>query len=166
VSQVMSIRQDRPLMLVDLAVPRNIDPRVRKIPGVVVLDMDDIQAYAMNADMGSHPDIAAARSILKEEVGEYRKLLRIVPFIGELHRKVEKIRQQEVERVLRNLHSPEPQITAQFDLFSRALVRKILHEPTMHLRSEENEETLNDYVDTLARLFDLSENSVSNQEGI
>jgi len=161
VAEVMSQRPQKPLTLIDLAVPRNVETRVNEIPNVQVLDMDDLQSYVKNADLSSHQNIASAKLILEEEVAGYEKLLRVIPFIGELHKKVEKIRQHEVERALRNLHNPEPQVSEQIELLSQALVRKILHEPTMHLRTESNHETLNDYVDTLAKLFDLSESVVN-----
>jgi glutamyl-tRNA reductase len=119
--------------------------------------MDDLQRYVTTSGVGCHQNIALAKSIVDEEVADYEKLLRVIPFIGELHKKVEHIRQVEVARTLKHLSNPDPEVLDQIDLLSRALVRKILHEPTMHLRTETNQETLNDYVDTLARLFDLSE---------
>jgi glutamyl-tRNA reductase len=161
IAEVMARRTQRGLTLIDLAVPRNVETKVSQIPNVQLWDMDDLQAFVSQADLSQHPSIAAARLILKEETAEYEKLLHVIPFIGELHKKVEKIRQMEVERALRILHNPEPQVSEQIELLSRSLVRKILHEPTMHLRSESDQETLNDYVDTLAKLFDLSERVVT-----
>jgi glutamyl-tRNA reductase len=161
IAEVMVQRPEKVLTLIDLAVPRNVETKVTEITNVRLLDMDDIQSYARHADLSSHHNIASAKLILEEETAEYEKLLRVIPFIGELHKKVEKLRQLEVERTLRNLHNPEPQVSEQIELLSRSLVRKILHEPTMHLRSESDQETLNDYVDTLAKLFDLSESVVT-----
>jgi glutamyl-tRNA reductase len=157
IGEVMFHRPHRPLTLVDLAVPRNVETRVREIVNVQLFDMDDLQSYVTTSGVGSHQNIALAKSIVDEEVADYEKLLRVIPFIGELHKKVEHIRQSEVARTLKHFSNPDPEVLEQIDLLSRALVRKILHEPTMHLRTETNQETLNDYVDTLARLFDLSE---------
>ncbi len=157
ISNVMAQRHERPLALIDLAVPRNVETISRALPGVRVFDMDDLQAFAKDAIQSSHADIARAEHMVEEEVSEYEKLLRIIPFIGELHKKVEAIRQREVEKALRHLHEPSPEVSAQIELLSRSLVQKILHEPTMHLRTEGDQETLNDYVDALAKLFDLSE---------
>jgi glutamyl-tRNA reductase len=157
VAEAMSGRAQRPLTMFDLSVPRNVEAAVREIPNVKLFDMDDLQAYVKQAEFDNRSDIALAKTIVAAEAAEYEKLLRVIPFIGELHKKVEIIRQREVERALRNLRNPDPQVGEQFELFSRALVRKILHEPTMHLRTESDQETLNDYVDTLARLFDISE---------
>ncbi len=171
VAEAMAKRSAQPLALVDLAVPRNIETRAAELPGVRVFDMDDLQSFAKDAIVSSHEDIARAEHIVEEEVGEYEKLLRVIPFIGELHKKVEVIRQKEVEKTLRHLRIADSEtaaeIAAQIDVLSRSLVQKILHEPTMHLRSESDQETLNDYVDALARLFDLSESEAnrSHQNG-
>ncbi|MBA4399915.1 MAG: hypothetical protein C0396_08635 [Anaerolinea sp.] len=157
IGKIMSRRPHRPLTLIDLAVPRNVETRVRGIANVQLFDMDDLQRFVGISDNGSHQNITYAKSIVAEEVADYEKLLRVIPFIGGLHKKVEQIRQTEVARAVRHLANPEPEVLEQIDLLSRALVRKILHEPTMHLRNETNQETLNDYVDALSRLFDLSE---------
>lgn len=156
--QVMQRRKGRSMTIVDLAVPRNTEARVKDIPNVDVVDMDDLQTFAKSAVVSSHQEIARAQDIVEEEVTAYEKLLRIIPFIGELHRKVEDIRQREVEKALRRLSNPTPEVSEQMEQLSRSLVRKVLHEPTMHLRTETNQETLTDYVDLLAKLFDLSEN--------
>lgn len=154
---IMALRPFRPLTLIDLAVPRNVENTVGEIKNVQLFDMDDLQRYVATTDQDSHQIITFAQSIVNEEVAEYEKLLRVVPFIGELHKKVEQIRQVEIARALRRLSNPEPEVVEQLELFSRTLVRKILHEPTMHLRTETNQETLKDYVDILSRLFDLTE---------
>jgi glutamyl-tRNA reductase len=158
ISEVMAERPDRPLMLIDLAVPRNVESRAAEIPNVQVFDMDDLQSFAREAaTVGSSKDISRAEWIVADEAAEYEKLLQVIPFIGELHKKVEIIRQREVEKTMRYLHEPDNEVREQIELLSHSLVRKILHEPTMHLRTETNQETLNDYVDALSKLFDLSE---------
>jgi glutamyl-tRNA reductase len=161
IAEVMSQRPQQALTLIDMAVPRNVDPKVNEIPNVQVLDMDNIQDYVDQAGLSNRQSMTSAKLIVEQETAEYEKLLRVIPFIGELHKKIEKIRQQEVERVLRHLPQADAQVSEQIEIFSRSLVTKILHEPTMHLRTEANDETLNDYVDTLTKLFDLSESKVS-----
>jgi glutamyl-tRNA reductase len=157
ISQVMAKRPERPLALIDLAVPRNVETKARDLPGVHVYDMDDLQTFAKDAIQGSHEDIARAERMVEEEVAEYEKLLRIIPFLGELHKKIETIRQREVEKTLRRLPNLDAEVSAQIELLSRSLVQKVLHEPTMRLRTGSDQESLNDYVDALAKLFDLSE---------
>jgi glutamyl-tRNA reductase len=157
IQEVIEQRPQTPLLLIDLSVPRNVDPGIREIPNVQLFDMDDIQSFALNHIQGGNQGFAKAEQIVEAEVAEYEKLFRVIPFIGELHKKMEHIRQREVEKTLRHLNSPNPQINEQIELLSRSLVQKILHEPTRHLRTETDQEALEDYVGTLARLFDLSE---------
>jgi glutamyl-tRNA reductase len=158
ISEAMAGRPERPLMLIDLAVPRNVESRAAEIPNVRVFDMDDLQSFAREApDGGGNQDIRRAERIVADEAAEYEKLLQVIPFIGELHKKIETIRQREVEKTMHYLHEPDNLVREQIELLSHSLVRKILHEPTMHLRTETNQETLNDYVDALSKLFDLSE---------
>jgi glutamyl-tRNA reductase len=158
VQAAMAHRAGRALVLVDLGMPRNVAPAVREVAGVQVFDMDDIQSFALSAGANGHAGLAQAEAIVSSELAEYEKLLKIIPFLGELHRKVEQIRKQELEKALRKLNGTGPEVAEQLEIFSQSLVRKILHEPTMHLRSEADGESLNEYVDALAKLFDLNEN--------
>jgi glutamyl-tRNA reductase len=119
--------------------------------------MDDLQAFVQTAVASQYQDIALAKSIVAEEVIEFEKLLRVTPFLGELHKKAEHIRRDAVRRALGKLHDPDPQVSEQLELLSRSLVRKLLHEPTMHLRTVRNPETLNYYVDVLSQLFELND---------
>lgn len=157
ITDVMGQRPNRPLMLIDLAVPRNVEEAVGQIPGVQTLDMDDLQRFVQTSAAGQYQDLALAKTIVAEEVAEFEKLLRVTPFLGELHKKAEHIRQEAVRRALGKLRDPDPQVSEQLELLSRSLVRKLLHEPTMHLRTVRNAETLNHYVDVLSQLFELDE---------
>jgi glutamyl-tRNA reductase len=155
VAQVMARRPQRRLTLVDLAVPRNVSPDVKRLPNVRFYDMDDLQAFARRSPTSSPTHIARAEAILQQQVAEYAKLLQIMPLIGELHKKVEVLRQREVEKTLRQLHNPDPLVSERIEILSRSLVRKILHEPTMHLRMEADQENLSHYAGVISRLFDL-----------
>jgi hypothetical protein len=93
-----------------------------------------------------------------EEVAEYAKLLRVIPFIGELHKKIERIRRQEVEKTLRRLAQPGAQVSEQIELLSRSLVRKILHEPPCTCAPKRT--TAQQVRGYPGRLYNLSENGV------
>ena len=157
VEEVMACRPGQPLALVDLAVPRNIESRAGDLTGVRLYDMDDVQAFAREDGRENNPEIARAEAIVAEETAEYERLLRIIPVIGELHKKAEELRRREVERALQHLHNPDPEVTQQLDLLSKSLVRKVLHEPTMRLRTEANRDTLKDYLAILSDLFDINQ---------
>jgi glutamyl-tRNA reductase len=155
VAQVMLRRPQQTLTLIDLAVPRNVAPNVKGLPNVRAYDMDDLQAFARKSPARGPLQIAQAEAILQHEVAEYAKLLQVMPLIGELHKKVEVLRQREVEKTMRQLHDPDPAVSERIEILSRSLVRKILHEPTMHLRMEADQESLSQYAGVISRLFDL-----------
>ena len=167
VAQVMRRRPQRMLTLIDLAVPRDVAVDVKKVANVRVYDMDDLQAFARKSPTSSPFEIARAEAILKREVTEYAKLLQVLPLIGELHKKVEDLRQREVEKTMRQLHDLDPAVKEHIEFLSRSLVRKILHAPTMHLRLEADQENLSQYAEVISRLFDLhaSEAEFSSPEG-
>lgn len=158
IADAMTKRHGEPIALIDLAVPRNVDPRVKEIDQVHLFDMDDLQAFAKLSSANRDQGLNRAEAIVEEEVAEYEKLLRVMPVIGELHKKAERIRQREVKRAMRNLHVNDPEVTAQMEILSRSLVKKILHEPTMRLRQEADEAELLDYMGTLSKLFDIPQN--------
>lgn len=161
VADAMLKRNREPIALIDLAVPRNVDPQVKEIDQVHVFDMDDLQAFAKISSAEQDQGLARAEAIVNEQVAEYEKLLRIIPFIGELHKKADGIRQREVKRALHNLHAEDPKVTEQIELLSRSLVKKILHEPTMRLRLANSDEDLFQYVEMLSKLFDIQKNGLN-----
>lgn len=161
VADAMVKRNREPIALIDLAVPRNVDPQVKEIDQVHVFDMDDLQAFAKVSSTEQAQELLRAETIVSEQVAEYEKLLHIIPFIGELHKKAEDIRQREVKRALRNLHEDDPKIAEQIELLSRSLVKKILHEPTMRLRLASSDEDLFEYVGMLSKLFDIQQNGLN-----
>lgn len=155
VEAAMAKRPDRPLILVDLAVPRNIDQDVRNIPSVRLFDLDGIQSFIENSLARRKNEVPRAEEIVNEETAAFGRWLAVIPVVGELHRRAETIRQHEVERALQRLPDLDPEVMAQIEFLSQSLVRKILHEPTSRLRSEADHQTLNTYVGLITDLFGL-----------
>jgi glutamyl-tRNA reductase len=158
VEQALAARAGRPaLVLVDLGLPRNIDPAVRDLPGVILYDLDDIQAYIENAHGRRLSEVPRAEQIVQEETAAFSRWLAVMPVVGELHRRAESIRQQEVERTLHHLPDLDPKVLEQIEILSQSLVRKILHEPTAQLRNEAEGDNLEKYVEMINSLFKLTE---------
>jgi glutamyl-tRNA reductase len=148
------------LTVIDLGVPRNVDPAAGALPGLDRFDVDDLQAFAAQGE-AAQGFLARAHEIVAEEFGEFGKLLRVMPLIGELHRKAEDVRRREVERTLHHLPELDPATQEQIEQLSRSLVRKLLHEPTIHLRDETDPENLREYVQVISKMFDLSQQGQS-----
>lgn len=161
VAEVMKMRVERPLILIDIAVPRDIDPAARDIPGVHLFDVDDLQATldeSLDARKAEIPQVelilAGEQACLQLEL----RTLTVQPLIADLHQKAEAIRQRELERTLRHLGDVDAQTLDQLQHLTRSLVTKLLHEPTQQLRTQAANGTAVDYASTVRQLFGLTAN--------
>ncbi len=150
------------MLLLDLGVPGNIDPAARRLAGVQLVNLDDLQAGITEVVAGQEEAIASAQAIVQEEAGEFEDWLEIIPVISELHKKAEAIRQREVARTLRRLPGADPQLSEMLEVLSQSLVNKLLHEPTMHLRKGRGQ-AIKNYSQAIETLFDLPAGGDSNE---
>ncbi len=130
-------RGGRPLCLLDLAVPRDVEPAVAQLENVFLYDIDDLQAVAAQAAAQRRGEIPAAERIVSEEVDRFWGWydgLGVVPVIRAFRDRLDDVRRAELERALRRLGHLSPEDRAQVDQFSQALLNKFLHEPTVVLK--------------------------------
>lgn len=148
-------RRARPLLAIDLGVPRNIDPVVRAHPGVTLFDMDDLAATVERAKGARRGEIDDAQKIVLEEVATYRQSSRergAAPIIAALRASIETIRQREIDALSGEI---TPQVRDQIDRVSKAVLAKVLHEPTMVLRESAGTSKGERLVESLRSLFRL-----------
>lgn len=157
VGQVMERRQERGLLLLDIALPRDIAPEVRGLAGVQLFDLDDMKHRLKATFEHRQKEASQVERIVREEMQAFAHWMEVIPTVGKLHRKAEKIRQQEVERVMQHLSDVDPAVQEQIERLSRSLVKKLLHEPSTKLRTEVKNRQLGTYMDTLHYLFGLNE---------
>jgi glutamyl-tRNA reductase len=151
---VAASRMGRPLVLIDLAVPRDIEPSVRDCPGIALYDMDDLQrAVARNMD-AREAEAAEALVLVREEVGrfqEWMSSLDVVPTISALRRRADEV----VEQVLRENESRWETLSEgdreRVEIVARAVVSRLLHEPTVRLKDRQSYRD----VHTVRELFGL-----------
>lgn len=159
VSAVMAQRDRGDLMLVDLAVPRDIAPDVESIEQCFLYTLDDLNDIAQAGMRARREAAAAAELIIAEEVGQFqqwRESLDVVPAIRRLRDHVEMRRQEEVRRFAHYLdQGQDPH--AVLDAFSKALMNKMLHDPIATLRQPCQEATNESLVAALDILFHLSD---------
>jgi len=151
----MATRPARDLILLDIAVPRDIDPAVRVIPCVELTDADELQSSLDEAFAARQNEVPKIKIIIAEEKQLLTAKLRtnsVKPVIIGLRGRADRIRQSELERIFPNLDALAPETQKQLQYFSRALVNKLFHEPTIRLKT--NAETAV-YADALTDLFDL-----------
>lgn len=160
ISNVMDSRPSRPLVLLDIAVPRNIEPDVGQIVGVHLYDADHLQSSLDGALAARQAEAPKVECIITEELDALAIQLRVLnvrPVIVHLREKAERIRQEEVERTLRYLGDANPQIVKQLHLFSRSLINKLLHDPTVRLKSKAGNDEAAQYAAAINDLFALDE---------
>ena len=158
VAPAVARRRGRPLCILDLAVPRDVEPAVAQLENVFLYDLDDLQAVAAQAAAGRRRDIPAAEHIVSEEVerfwGWYGGLV-VVPVLKAFRDRMEQVRATELERALRRMPHLTPEDRAQFEQFSRALLNKFVHPPTVALKEAAQAGRGYSLLEALRRLFGL-----------
>ena len=160
-------RKNRPIFLIDISVPRNIDPAINKIDNVFLYDIDDMHAVVEANRRTRKEEADKGEQIIVEEVetfSKWFKSLEVVPAIVALREKVEDIRRKELERVTDKLRTLSPEEIAAVEGLTNTIISKILHGPLVALKSEANSNNGLLYVETIKKIFNL-EVKVSDEEG-
>jgi glutamyl-tRNA reductase len=158
VLRAMAERPDRPLLVIDIAVPRDVDPAVGDIPGVTVLDMDDLRAFAAAGAAGRQAEAAGARAIVDTAVERYLDEVSArgaVPVIRSLRDRAESVRQAELDRVAGRLVGLDDQQRDAVEAATRAIVAKLVHEPIVRVKDAAGSAKGDRLADSLRDLFDL-----------
>ena len=147
-----------PLRVIDLGVPRNVDPAVGRRPGITLLDMDVLSASVARALGDRQEESVAARAIVDAEVERFRTASRqrgAAPIIASLRAQLESLRMSELERHRAQLADLTQQEWDQVDAATKAVLAKMLHEPTMLLKETAGTPRGERLVEALRILFDL-----------
>ena len=144
--------------MVDLGVPRNVEPAAGALDGVVLFDMDDLRASVADAVSGRREEVAAAAAIVTEAVERYRVASRArdaAPVISALRARLEEVRRAELERRRQKQSSLDDGQWEQVDSMTRAMMAKLLHDPTVALKEASGTPRGERLVEALRTLFDL-----------
>jgi glutamyl-tRNA reductase len=155
---VLESRGGRPLLIVDIAVPRDVDPAVGSLPGVTLLDMDDLTASAAVAMAGRRQEVPRAVAIVAEEVDRYLDVAaqrHVAPLVTALRDRGETVRVGELARFRSRLAELDPAQAAAVDALTRGIVAKLLHEPTVNVKAGAGTPTGEQLAQGLQRLFEL-----------
>jgi glutamyl-tRNA reductase len=145
------------LLVVDVAVPRDVDPDVSSLPGVTLLDMDDLRASVDAGLAARRREVGRARDLIDDEVARYRDAATArsaAPLVVALRQRAEEVRAAEVARLGRNLSPAERD---SLEALSRSLVAKLLHEPTVRLKDTVGTVRGERLAEATRELFDLDE---------
>ena len=151
-------RRYRPMFLIDIAVPRDIDPATNKLDNFYLYDVDDLQGVVQANIKERQKEAAKAEKIVDEEVGQFQgwlATLGVKPTIVALRGQVEELRRSELNKVLAQLGHLDDRDKQAIEAFSSALINKILHQPTSVLRQASLGPEGNGYIDAVRMLFGL-----------
>ncbi len=158
VAPAIGRRGGRPLCILDLAVPRDVEPAVGQLENVFLYDIDDLQAVAAHAAAERHQEVPAAERIVSDEVERFWAWyggLAVVPVLKEFRGRLDDVRAAELERALKRLPHLSPEDRAQVEQFSHALLNKFLHPPTIALKQAAQAGRGYGLLESLKKLFGL-----------
>jgi glutamyl-tRNA reductase len=132
-------RSGRPLLIVDIAVPRDVGPGVADLPGVDVFDLDDVSDWAERGRSQRLAEVASVEDIIVDELERYAveaTALQAAPLVSALRSHAEAVRNAEVERLARKLRHLDPSDLETIEALTKGIVAKLLHEPSVRLRAQ------------------------------
>jgi glutamyl-tRNA reductase len=158
VKNTMRGRKNMPLFFIDIAVPRNVEPRVNEIENAFVYTIDDLKGIVESNLSKRKGEAVKAERMIDEEVikfSEWLKTLDVVPTIVALKEKCKKICQIELKKTLSSLGDLTPEQRKSVENLAISITKKVLNDPIVFLKSKENRSSRNLYLDSAQKLFNL-----------
>jgi glutamyl-tRNA reductase len=150
-------RDGRPLLMIDIAVPRDIDSSVRELRGLTLYDMDDLQRESARNLSGREAESTRARTLVAEEASRFAQWLAsldVVPTIAALHERADEIVRQVLSENERRWVSLSDDDRERVETLARAVASRLLHEPTLRLKGSAGDESYA-YMQALRELFGI-----------
>jgi len=160
--EVMRRRDGRAILVVDVAVPRDVDPGVGQVFGVDLLDIDDLKAVGEQSLQARRAEVGKVRVIITDELDRFRfesSAREVAPLVAALRERSETLRQAEIDRLSTRLASLSPEQREVVEQLTRGVVSKLLHEPTVRLKEAAGSARGDLYADALTVLFALDDSA-------
>ena len=162
IAPTLAARGDRPLCILDISLPRDVDPAVGKLGNVYLYDLDDLrQVVAMTVDHRLS-ELPSAERLIEDEVESYWSWLAglaTVPILTEFRARMESVRDRELARLLRRLEHLSDEDRETITNFSRVLMNKFMHDPSVRLRAAAADDRGLGIVDAVRYLFALEDSA-------
>jgi glutamyl-tRNA reductase len=165
IHRIMKERKQKPMFIIDISVPRNIDPQINDLDNVYLYDVDNLQGIVDTNIQERAKEAEKAERIVDEEIGSFLKWnasLSATPTIVALRNKAEKIRKEELEKTVKKLGPLEEEKIKAIEYLSTSIVNKLIHPPTAALKSEEEDKE--QMLDIVQKLFKLELESDNNDK--
>jgi glutamyl-tRNA reductase len=159
VEAVMRPRRRRPLFIIDIALPRDVEASVGNLDQVFLYNLDDLRAIVKDNLARRTSELDRAEAIVREEVGRFATWMQsreIIPTVVALRQRFEAIRQAELNRLAPKMSGLPPEARARLDEITHLIVEKLLLTPTEQLKAVSDEAMVVAYADALNRLFSLA----------
>ena len=160
IETVMRPRRNRPLFIIDIAMPRDVEAQAGEIEQVFLYNIDDLQSTVRENMARRASEVSRAEAIVREEVDKFGVWFRsrgVIPTVVALRERFEAIRRAELERLQFKLSTLPPDARARVDEITHLIVEKLLLTPTEQLKSLNDADTVGAYSEALTRLFALNE---------
>jgi glutamyl-tRNA reductase len=166
--EVIRRRDGRALLVVDVAVPRDVDPGVGQVFGVQLLDIDDLKAVGEESLQQRRAEVGKVRVIINDELDRYRLASfarEVAPLVTSLRERADQLRAAELNRLASRIDQLGPETRELVEQATRGIVNKLLHEPTVRLKDAAGSARGELFADALAALFALDEPSDGTDPG-
>jgi glutamyl-tRNA reductase len=152
----MAARAKRPLVIIDIAVPRDVDPAIKEMGNVFLYDIDDFTHISKRNRKQREAEIEKATEIIESEVRIFSRKWRsmeVKPVISSLVEKAETIRRAQLEKTVKKLRRLSTEESQSLEAMTEAIVKKILHDPIQRLKKDDVQRE--HYINLVAELFQL-----------
>lgn len=157
VQKAMSTRPNRPLVIIDIAVPRDVDPEVKLIKNVFLHNIDNLTETSASNRKQREGEIQKAAEIIKDEVDKFTtwwQALEVRPLVSAMTKKGEDIRRAQLDKTLKKLQSLSAEERDSLEAMTKAIVTKILNDPIQYLKKNAHNEQ--DHIQLVNELFQLN----------
>ncbi|HTR36173.1 MAG TPA: glutamyl-tRNA reductase [Bryobacteraceae bacterium] len=158
--KVLEARRNKPMFLIDIAVPRNIEPSVNELDNIFLYDIDDLQKVVETNLQGRLTSAEEAEAIIREEVERMvarLKVREVTPTIVSLQESLEKMRVAELARMRSKFGALTPEQEQALEAFSKSMMNKIAHAPISELRRQASEPDGHHFIAAVRKVFRLGE---------
>ncbi|MHB8173442.1 MAG: glutamyl-tRNA reductase [Nitrospirota bacterium] len=159
-ARVIKERKNRPVFLIDIAVPRNLDPEINRIDNVYLYDIDDLQSVVESNIKERQKEAELASEIVEEEIETFLtwlKSIEVVPTIVAIRARAEEMRTQELEKTLSKMGDMTEKQKKQVEALTQAIVNKLLHHPLVALKKGAGDPEGSSHIEAARVLFGVDE---------